>query len=325
MTQVHALQPTVQYSAQPRVLLHIGLPKTGTTSLQTLLFDRHPEIHYFGQSNVWTNPHTETVLRGLVLDEGNNVKAAYAHISQALEQRPSVVVSDEAFSFGEFMLRAKMWPIDSTPENVSARTKQILGNARILIVLRNQLDWLISWHRQGLKTGKYTEIKFERWLKHDLGSTRRDRLFELLDYSRLVSAYTDQFGPKYVDVRFYEDFRGDFPRLASEIAQTLHLDATDAHHLLATLPAANVTPPAFRGLPPELHRLARTAAGRAVLDHMPKRYRTVLRELFVRNRAYDNLEDSTSKEIRSHFQASNFDLRHRLGFERIPTCYLQLH
>jgi len=321
MTQVHALQPTDLHSAQPRVLLHIGLPKTGTTSLQTLLFDRHPEIHYFGQSNVWTNPHAKAVLRGLLLDEGNNVKAARAHISKALAHKPSVVVSDEAFTFGEFMLRAKTWPIDSTPENVSARTKRILGNARILIVLRNQPDWLISWHRQGLKTGKYTETKFERWLKHDLGSARRDRLFELLDYNRLVSAYVDQFGASYVDVRFYEDFRGDFPRLASEITNTLDLDATEAHHLLANLPAANVTPSAFRGLPPELHRLARTGTGRAVLDRVPKRYRSVLRELFVRNRTYANIEETTSYQIRAHFRTSNSALRHRLGYDRVPNCY----
>ena len=322
MTQVHALQPTALHSAQPRVLMHIGLPKTGTTSLQTLLFDRHPEIRHFGQSNVWTNPDAKTVLRALLLDEGNNAKTAREHISHALTQKTSVVISDEALSFGEFMLRARTWPIDSTPETVAAHTKEILGEARILMVLRNQLDWLISWHRQGLKTGKYTETKFKRWLERDLGSAQRDRLFELLDYNRLVAAYADQFGAHNLDVRFYEDFRDDFPRLASEIARTIDLNATEAHHLLANSPPANVTPPRFHGLPPEIHRLARTAAGRAVLDRVPKRYRTVLRELFVCNRSYDNLEDSTSKEIRSRFQASNFALRRQLGFERVPTCYL---
>lgn len=321
MPRCQALRSTLQPRREPQILLHIGLPKTGTTSLQTLLFEHHPEIHYFGQSNVWTSPEAKVVLRALLLDEANNTKAAREHISRALDQQNSVVISDEALSFGEFMLRAKTWPIDSTPENVSAWTKHILGNARILIVLRNQSDWLISWHRQGLKTGKYTETKFERWLKHDLGSARRDRLFELLDYNRLLSAYFDQFGANYVDVRFYEDFRGDFPRLASEIANTLDLDATEAHQLLANSPAANVTPSAFRGLPPELHRLAHTGTGRAVLDRVPKRYRSVLRELFVRNRTYADIEETTSQQIRAHFRTSNSALRHRLGYDRVPNCY----
>ena len=30
-------------------LLHIGLPKTGTTTLQQSLFTSHPEIYYFGK------------------------------------------------------------------------------------------------------------------------------------------------------------------------------------------------------------------------------------------------------------------------------------
>lgn len=321
MTRVQAIQPMARYDKQPRVLMHIGLPKTGTTSLQTLLFDRHPEIRHFGQSNVWTNPDAKTVLRALLLDEENNAKTAREHISHALTQKTSVVISDEALSFGEFMLRARTWPIDSTPETVAAHTKEILGEARILMVLRNQLDWLISWHRQGLKTGKYTETKFKRWLERDLGSAQRDRLFELLDYNRLVAAYADQFGAHNLDVRFYEDFRDDFPRLASEIAQTIDLNATEAHHLLANSPPANVTPPRFHGLPPELHRLARTAAGQMVLERFPRRYRTVLRELFVCNRAYENIEETTSQQIRAHFRAANSALRDRLGFERVPTCY----
>ena len=125
-----------------------------------------------------------------------------------------------------------------------------------------------------------------------------------------------------MDVRFYEDFRDEFSRLASTIAGTLGLSEDEAHELMENSPAANVTPPLFRSLPPELHRLARTEAGRAVLDRMPKRYRTVLRELFVRNRPCEKLEDLTSQQIRAHFRASNVALRDRLGFDQVPNCYI---
>lgn len=308
---------------QTHIVLHIGLPKTGTTSLQTLLFERHSGIRYFGQSNRWADQKAKQVLRALLTDEPNRVQVALEHLSQAVDQGTPVVISDEAFTFGEFMLRAQTWPIDSTPETVAAHTRKILGKARILMVLRNQSDWLVSWHRQGLKTGKYTETKFESWLDRDLGSVRRDRLFELLDYNRLVAAYTDQFGDDNVDVRFYEDHRDDFPQLAAEIAQTLGVNDVEAANLLVNSAAANVTPPLFRGLPSELHRLARTTVGRTVLDQMPKRYRTVLRELFERNRPYESLQPSTAEQIRAEFKASNLALRDRLGFHRLPEGYIR--
>jgi len=321
---VSRLQPVrpIQSWRKPGILMHIGLPKTGTTTLQTLLFDRLPGISHFGQPSVMKCLATHIVLRALLVDEPNDVKRAREYISQAVDQGMPVVISEEALTFGEFMPRARTWPIESTPEVLAAHTRRILVKARILIVLRNQSDWLVSWHRQGCKTGMYTEVKFERWLERDLGSARRDRLFELLDYNRLVAAYTDQFGANQVDVRFYEDFRDDFPRLASVIARTLGLDETEANKLLADSPPANVTPPHFCRLPPALLRLARTEGVRSVLDRAPKRYRTILRELFVRVRAYEPIEEATVQQIRAQFRASNSALGDRLGFDRVPNYYL---
>ncbi|MFM8173338.1 MAG: hypothetical protein ACKN81_07315, partial [Pirellulaceae bacterium] len=34
----------------PGLVLHIGLPKTGTTTLQTLLFEHHSGIGYLGKN-----------------------------------------------------------------------------------------------------------------------------------------------------------------------------------------------------------------------------------------------------------------------------------
>jgi hypothetical protein len=59
----------------------------------------------------------------------------------------------EALTLGEFMLRATRWAVRSDHIATARRARAVLGDAQVLIVLRNQADWLESWHLQGLKSG----------------------------------------------------------------------------------------------------------------------------------------------------------------------------
>jgi hypothetical protein len=130
----------------PKVGVQIGLPKTETTTLQKLFFARHPEVRYFGQTNFREDPDAETVLRALTLEQDANEAAGEARdiIANSLQARHSLVISDEAISLGEFMLRAKHWPIRSGHRATAERAHRILGDAHVLIVIRNQVDWLQS-------------------------------------------------------------------------------------------------------------------------------------------------------------------------------------
>jgi hypothetical protein len=295
-------------------LLHVGLPKTGTTSLQKLFFSAHPEIRYFGQTNLWHDPDAKTVLRALLLGDVTETSAAQKILADAARERPAIVISDEALTLGEFMLRATRWPLRSDHIATAHRARAVLGEAQVLIVLRNQADWLESWHRQGLKTGKYVETDYRAWLNRDLGVSA-ERLLALLDYDALYEAYRQAFGPQRVHVRLYEQYRNRFEDLAAECARLIHVDTNCARLLIRHGDEQNVTGGQFTGLPPLVKRLAAQGRVRRILDALPTGVHRRLRELLARERIYRRLSETDRASIRDRFAASNIRLMRGLGLK----------
>jgi hypothetical protein len=302
---------------QPKVGLHIGLPKTGTTTLQELVFARHPDLRYFGQTNIWTDAEAKRVLHALLVAESPSATEAPELIQWTANRYRAVVISDEALSLGEFMLRATRWSLDSTPETMAARARAILGHAYVLIVLRNQADWLVSFHRQGLKTGKYCEADLGRWLERELGPGRRARLFELLRYDRLIRAYEDAFGQEHVTVHLYERVKTDLGHVATPFLNKLNVDASGVPSLLANN-ALNVTEGRFNGLPPWLQKTVRTTWGRNLLSTLPSSTRRYLRNVVARDRAYQDPDPALLSELAAEFRESNHAVLDNLGLSQFP-------
>jgi Sulfotransferase family len=303
-----------------RILLHIGLPKTGTTSLQELLFSAHPEIRYFGQTNLWYDPDAKTVLRALLLGDVTEMAAARRILANTAQERPAIVISDEALTLGEFMLRATRWPVRSDHIATARRARAVLGDAQVLIVLRNQADWLESWHLQGLKSGKYVETDYRAWLNRDLGASA-ERLLALLDYDVLYEAYRKVFGPQQVHVRLYEQYRDHFEDLAAECAALIYVDTDRARRLFLDGEARNITGTRFTGLPPLVKRLAAQGRLRRILDALPVSVRRPFRDLLVRERTFRRLSEADRLAIRDRFAAGNVRLQRALGLKDSPSSY----
>jgi hypothetical protein len=303
-----------------RILLHIGLPKTGTTTLQELLFSAHPEIRYFGQTNVWDDPDAKTVLRALLLDNEVDLAAARGILADAARDHRAIVISDEALTLGEFMLRATRWPVCSNHLATAQRARALLGDAQVLIVLRNQADWIQSWHLQGLKSGKYVETDYHAWLKRDLGVSA-EKLLTLLDYDVLYEAYCNAFGPRQVHVRFYEQYCDHFEDLAAECAELIHVDADRARQFLLEGEPRNVGGSRYSGLAPRAKRLADRGPVRHILDALPVGLRRRLRTWFVRERSFSRLSEADRSTIRNRFAAGNARLERALGLKGIPSGY----
>ena len=291
-----------------RVLLHIGLPKTGTPPLQEKRFSRYPGIEYVGQTNLWRNPDARALLRALLTGEDERVPPA---IEESARHRP-LVISDEALSFGEFMQRGAHWPIDNDPWSMAARVRRILGpHVEVVMVLRNQADWLVSWHRQGLKTGKYTERDFGRWLEAELGTSGKDRLFGLLRYDRLHDAYAAAFGTAHVHAYLYERYQARFPDLGAEIAGLVGLDPLRARPL-TTGPGDNVTGDTYRRVPGVLRRLRRVPAAQRVWDHLPGRIRGATRSVLMVSHKYHTVSAEQRERLHQYFCSANRALADRV-------------
>jgi hypothetical protein len=295
-----------------QICLHIGLPKTGTTSLQELVFARHSGCRYFGQTNLWGNPAAKTVLRALLLDDEPLTPAREA-VESGLDDKGALVISDEALSLGQFMLRATRWPIMSDHKLTARRACNLLGKDRVnvLIVLRNQVDWLKSWHRQGLKTGKYVETNFQRWITRDLGPSA-ELLFKRINFNGLYDSWAEVFGPARVHVRLYEAYRESFPELAANAAALLSIDENQARTLVQD-PARNVTDKKFTGVMPGVQRMVRSVPMRKVLSYIPQRLRLKARRVFEYQRIYEGMNQGDRQWIFDRFAPSNQALFEKLG------------
>jgi len=135
------------------------------------------------------------------------------------------MISDEAMSMGQFMVRSSVWPIVTDHNKNAQRAKQLLGSAEIFIVLRNQVDWLTSWHLQGLYSQKYHTVQFDDWWNIEIKDSH-PQLLKLLDYHALYRAYKQHFGKSHVHLFCFEQFsRTTFGELAAYMADSLSVNA----------------------------------------------------------------------------------------------------
>ena len=286
------------------ILVHIGLPKTGTTSLQELLFQKHPEIHYLGQTNIWSNDDAKFVLLGLLLGR----PADYDNLlgNRVPDAARACVISDEALSFGQYMLRGQIWPIKSGHLETAKMIKQALGSVQILIILRNQKDWLVSWHRQGLKNARYFEPNFKKWLHGEL-LVSRDHFFELLEFDSLCTYYFDIFGRDNVHVEFYDDYVAQLEELAAKICKLIEIDE-DIGRSLVSGNARNVTKKSFSRLPFGIHSYTRKQGTRKLLSLLPQKFRSSVKTLLSRDQRFQDPDEDDIKFISNRFRESNHKL-----------------
>jgi len=293
--------------------LHIGLPKTGTTSLQALCFEQHPDISYFGQTNVWDSLEAKTVLKAILFDNNDAQLRDDANkvINKFLSNDKPLVISDEALSLGEFMLRAGRWPIKTDHELIAKRAYEVLGEAQVLIVLRNQPDWIESWQKQGLKNSKYIERNYDLWLKNDLGESAQ-HLFSLLDYEKLYKAYANVFGVDNVHVKLYENYTQSVEEIGVDFLCLFGIDPKRTQGIMADK-KKNVSGKKFNALPTAMYKIIRTKNIKKIISLIPKSIKNPLRKILQVEKKYISLDEGCKTKILRDYEDSNRRLFDLLG------------
>ena len=186
-----------------RVVIHIGLHKTGSTYLQETFF---PRLNVDLVTDIGQR-HLRDLSTG-----GMEAVAETARQSELFGR--TFIWSQEALSGradGNLSVDYKA---------VAERLKKLFPSATILIVLRRPRDYIFSLFRY------YTVNRGLVW--RDLGSyldaNFLARLAPKLDYRHLVSLYRDLFGSKQVVVLRYEDFRDHPERFLTTISSLCDCD-----------------------------------------------------------------------------------------------------
>ena len=208
-------------------LIHIGLPKTATTTLQNNVFARQPRFTYLGkvQNNYPDHRVRELCTRVRLQDsldyDANTTRSILdelrAHRDKVGDRRP-FLLSEEAFAAEGYADRRL----------IAERLHRLFAPAKVLIVLRAQPSLLKSLYMHHLKSSGERPVTFESWLAKHYGEIRFPGTLRVgLDYENLVRSYEQLFGGDNVVVLAFESIHGETGDFARSVGELVGLDCDE--------------------------------------------------------------------------------------------------
>jgi hypothetical protein len=214
-------------------LLHIGMPKTGTTTLQILLFRKHPEIHLFGKCGTKIPRECLSIeiykfLKPLIwnLKWPLNVEKHKAMLRKQI--LPGVDHNKHLVGSWEGLVRDSI----NRHKKRIYRLRSVFGSFRIMMTIRNPLTQIPSYYLQTIKgnfiyrdrpwMGKLPYIDIDEWLKRKISTNKS--LDDLLSYSKVIQKAVDLLGKENVGVFVFEDMISDPEKYYGGICDFIGID-----------------------------------------------------------------------------------------------------
>jgi len=200
-------------------VFHVGMPKCASTFLQRSLFSPHEEINDFSPATEWWNVGSDilTRIRNKLGTSGFNESEEVEKLKKAFKKK-----SDKR---GVNLLS---WEHASGPtygvQNNAAMAefaKKHMGNIKIILVLRNQYDWIFSAWKSSVRVGyPYGIKKFLK--KHEKEAVQSDcvEIYEKLLYNYINVLY-ENFGEENVSIFFLEDLKENSEKFIKNVCENI--------------------------------------------------------------------------------------------------------
>lgn len=195
--------------------IHIGCPKTASTTLQNSLFARHPEIASIGKPYESREGEVAKQLYGLITKDDFELERCQQALSEEKKRKEStgkvVVLSEE-----------KIY-VSPNFEEAGRRLRALFPTAKILITVRNQFDLVTSWYCQGNYDGRYWRwagipnpygnsfVSFDQFLDFTFSNSDKN-VSEVFHFYKKAMVFADLFGRENVFVLPIEKLKSN-PRL----------------------------------------------------------------------------------------------------------------
>ena len=190
---------------------HVGLPKCGSTWLQTRFFPNHPELFHLGKfatplglpfvlRRLFFSDLIETSRYEFDATDYRKLFRDYHAQAEAEQGKRAIGISLESIN----LLSIGRVDLDERAQ----RLLDIMGSdTRVIFLIREQCSWLTSLYCTLVKEGGLT-LSFEDWCFYTCYE-RDYGLYANLLYDRIYQSYANRVGIENVLVLFFEEFSKD--------------------------------------------------------------------------------------------------------------------
>lgn len=227
----------------PRMLLHLGMPKTATTMLQQCLFAEHPQVDYLGNYKGRPEINCHQTARFIKKTKNPNavvstnlINAVHDELQLKRRSNKTLVISKEGLTAGS--LEKRRWQ--------AIRFREAFGECHILITTREPLSFIEALYFQQLKGFHRNRMNY-RVLRKRYGlppcyfdiNSWLDTLAAMpccgglahLEFADTAEIYSDVFGRENVHVVPYELLKRDADKFVCEVARAAGINAGNAIQL----------------------------------------------------------------------------------------------
>lgn len=186
--------------------IHIGYPKTGTTTLQNAFFAPQKGLINLGQPDAFVDPKKRDLICAIAKSvDWNSEKAEHLRSCyEELEKDDTVkyVLSDESLT------KTSQAAVPSRFE-VADRLHSLFPDAKIIIGVREQKSMLKSTYIHRLKSNndKASTAGFNRWLETQINEPDDVSNLSVLKYEEIGAYYQNLFSRENVLILIFEELQ----------------------------------------------------------------------------------------------------------------------
>ncbi|MBO6815752.1 MAG: sulfotransferase domain-containing protein [Rhizobiaceae bacterium] len=215
-----------------KLLLHVGMPKTATTTLQRHVFTKHPDlfaITMFGSDLSTKLCMIIDELNRTPLDKIAGIQTRFFDLFDRESIKSPVLISREDFTF------PRKTDLETSPEKL----KRTLGDAKIIYVVRQQFEWLQSYylHHQR-RHGSRKMLMPASYLKAE-SEKRNGGVLSVLDFADQLAKWEAAFGRENIVVIPFEMMKSDPTKFFRLFFSPVKLKPDGFVRLLAEAPSEN--------------------------------------------------------------------------------------
>ena len=205
-------------------VIHIGANKAASTTLQTSLFRGSPNLHYIGQEAVGFADYAHLIDSLINSDDSIYQPELLAQLldrSQICSKKNVLLFSDEDVMTGRL------------PQICAARLKQLLPDAHILMIIRNQLTAIPSFYlNHGAFLSPAPAAHYRRHVEFDdwFGFNQQFSKYSVLpsfDYEFFEKIYSGLF-PGRITILLFEEFISHREAFFEKICSVIGADISEA-------------------------------------------------------------------------------------------------